>query len=482
MKVPRIVGAVAAKTTKSRIGYAGWGFADQAMSSLSNFGVGLVAARASTSEEFGAFSIAFATSVLGVGISRALVAEVYSVRFSGGSTTFSAASGLDPDSGPGPDALGEIIEVENELQAVENGGAASAFAEDDGGARYPQATGTLGLCLLLGLLAGCACAGASLFVGGSLSTALMVLAVGMPFLVVQDVGRYICITRRDAFGATISDTVWVVSFAVAVAVLTTARGGFPTASYALGAWVFGAACAAAVGFARLHALPRLSHGIAFWRRIWRQSMRYFVDWMSFGASIQLAYYLLGFTAGLAVVGELRAAMLLAGPLNIVLMGAVMLLVPEVTRYRRRTGSRLFRVTALVTAALAVVVVLWIGFVSLLPDSLIQKFLGDAATSAVPLLPYVLLSLLTTVLAQGPLGSLRATGDVRRGTMASLPTAPFYLCGMAIGAGIFGGAEGALIGGSVANLIAAALGTYFLIIATREAPIDFVEATSADTIA
>ena len=117
---PRIVRSVV-ETTKSRLGYAGWGFADQAMSSLSNFGVGLVAARASTSEQFGAFSVAFATSVIGVGIARALVSEVYSVRYSGGGQTISAASGLDPDSGPAPDALGELLEVESELQELDAG-------------------------------------------------------------------------------------------------------------------------------------------------------------------------------------------------------------------------------------------------------------------------------------------------------------------------------------------------------------------------
>ncbi|HEY6530856.1 MAG TPA: hypothetical protein VIY72_01035 [Acidimicrobiales bacterium] len=467
-----------AKTTRSRLGYAGWGFADQAMSSLSNFGVGLVAARASTAEEFGAFSIAFATSVLGVGISRALVGEVYSVRYSGGGPTISAASGLDPDSGPDPDGLGELLEAESEMQGLDASDGAGAPESEE---RYPQVAGTLGIALVLGLLAGLACAMAALVASGSLRGALFVLAVGMPFLVVQDVTRFVCITRRDAFGATVSDTVWVVGFVAAIAVLHVTQGGFPSANGAMGAWVVGAAFGALAGCVRLHALPRLVRGLDFGRVIWRQSTRYFLDWLALGATVQLAYYVLGFTAGLAVVGEYRAAMLLAGPLNIVLMGAVMLLVPELTRYRRRTGDRLLKLTVAISVVLIAISVAWIGIVAVLPDTVLVKLLGDAASSAQPLLPYVLLWLVTAVLAQGPLVSLRATGDVRRGTRASIPAAPFQLFALAIGAAVIGGAEGALVGAAAANVVAGILATYHLIVATRRGPIEFVDEAPVEAV-
>ena len=71
-------------------------------------------------------------------------------------------------------------------------------------------------------------------------------------------------------------------------------------------------------------------------------------------------------------------------------------------------------------------------------------------------------------------ALRATGDVRRGTKASVPVAPFQLFGLAVGAALLDGASGALVGGAVANLVAAGLAVYHLIVATRAAPIEFVD--------
>jgi hypothetical protein len=49
---------------------AGWGVADQALSSLTNFVVGIYIARSLDTKEFGAFSLAFATYVIALNASR----------------------------------------------------------------------------------------------------------------------------------------------------------------------------------------------------------------------------------------------------------------------------------------------------------------------------------------------------------------------------------------------------------------------------
>ena len=64
-------------------GRLGWGVADQAMSSLTNFGVGIYVARSLGIQEFGAFSLAFATYLIVLAASRGLATDALAVRFSG---------------------------------------------------------------------------------------------------------------------------------------------------------------------------------------------------------------------------------------------------------------------------------------------------------------------------------------------------------------------------------------------------------------
>jgi hypothetical protein len=453
---------------RDRLGYAGWGLADQALSSLSNFGAGLVAARASTTEAFGAFSIAFATAMLGIGVVRALVSEVYSVRYSGGDAGL-LPGGSDPDDLAGSEAVAAWVEAEHDVEAS---AAEPAGAVADRSERYPHAGGAWGAALLISLVASAGCLVAAALASGSLRASFVVLAIGMPGLVLQDSARYICMARRDAVGAALSDGIWVVAFAGVVIGLAVVNGEFPGATASLAAWVFGATCGAVAAGLRMWVWPRIGEGMAFARRVWRHSARYIIDWLSLGATVQLSYYVLGFTAGLAVVGEFRAALLLVGPLNIVVMGAVMILVPELTRYRRRTGGRLFMPAISLTVLLEVVAIVWVAIIAALPASALETLLGDAATDARPLLPEVFVMMSFGLMAQGPLVCLRATGDVRRGTKASLPSAPFQLLGAAVGAAITGGAGGALLGAATGGLVSGVLGTYQLIAATREAPIVF----------
>jgi hypothetical protein len=56
-----IVGTVAAAPKRAIAARMSWGLADQAVSSLSNFAVGLVVARALGAVDFGIFALAWAT-------------------------------------------------------------------------------------------------------------------------------------------------------------------------------------------------------------------------------------------------------------------------------------------------------------------------------------------------------------------------------------------------------------------------------------
>jgi hypothetical protein len=301
---------------------------------------------------------------------------------------------------------------------------------------------------------------------------MLILTVGMPFLVLQDVVRFVCMSRQDAFGATLSDGAWVVAFVVGIGAVHLATGSAPGAAGALATWIFGAVCGVVVGGVRMGAVPHIRDGVRFARLVWRQSLRYVVDWLALGASAQAGLYLLGATAGLAVLGETRTAFLLTGPINIVIMGATMVLVPELTRYRRRTGSRLFLAACAISGLLLVASLTWLGIIAVLPESALEVILGDAAADARSLLLPLVFTSAVVMIAQGPLVCLRATGDIRRGTRASLPTAPFMLLGATIGAAITGDAAGAVIGTAIGYGVSGVLCTIQLVLATRSSPIVF----------
>ena len=61
----------------------GWGVADQAVSSLTNFAVSIYVARALGAAQFGAFSLAYVTYSFALNASRGLATDPLMVRFSG---------------------------------------------------------------------------------------------------------------------------------------------------------------------------------------------------------------------------------------------------------------------------------------------------------------------------------------------------------------------------------------------------------------
>ena len=60
----------------------GWGLADQALSSLTNFALAVLVARTVGTAELGAFGLAFTTYTITLGATRALCSEPLTVRYS----------------------------------------------------------------------------------------------------------------------------------------------------------------------------------------------------------------------------------------------------------------------------------------------------------------------------------------------------------------------------------------------------------------
>ena len=107
----------------------GWGLADQALSSLTNFALAILVARTVSTSALGAFGLAFTTYTITLGATRALCSEPLTVRYS---------------------ATGEREWREG-------------------------ASAATGVALVLGAIAGVLCIGASFLFGGTLRPSLIVL-------------------------------------------------------------------------------------------------------------------------------------------------------------------------------------------------------------------------------------------------------------------------------------------------------------------
>src|SRR6185436_17936338 len=60
----------------------GWGIADQTLSSLTNFVLGIVVARSVDTTALGAFAFAFLAYAVGLGVNRAIAAQPLVIRYS----------------------------------------------------------------------------------------------------------------------------------------------------------------------------------------------------------------------------------------------------------------------------------------------------------------------------------------------------------------------------------------------------------------
>lgn len=375
---------------------ASWSFGDQALSSLTNFALAVVVARAVTAEEFGAFGLAFSAYLLVLGLVRAVTAEPLLVR----------ASHVEP--------------AEHARQAE-------------------AATGTA---LVAGVASAVVVGGVGLALGGATRTALVVLAVALPGLLVQDALRYVAISGGRPRAAFVNDAVWAVTQIVAVgAALATGRDGI---GWVTGAWGLAAAVAAAVSLVALALRPRPTAARA-WLGEHRDLIPSFVGEVATrNAGTRLTVFAVAATAGLAAVGGVRAAQVVTGPATVVLLGATMVTVPEAVRLHRRHPERLPSVvhrTSLGFGALALVV----GLAPLLlPMSWGTALLGATWAEARPVLVPQALLLGAMGATSGYLTGLRVLEAARASLGARLVIAPLGLAAGVLGAW-WGGGTGAVAG-------------------------------------
>ena len=346
-------------------GRAGWGLADQMLSSLTNFGLGILVARNVGREDFGGFSLAFASFLVVLNVSRAISTEPLLIRYS-------------------------AISVEEWRRGARAAAGASL------------ATGALGSVICLAVAA---------LTQGPVQAAFATLAVVLPGLLLQDCWRFAFVARGTPRVTFLVDLAWAAALVPLLLVVELGVSGV-TVVLPLLAWGGSAAFAALVGALLAGIVPRPDLTRA-WLHLHTDLVPRFVAEAITGAGAgQVVVLAVGGLVGLKDAGAIRAGQLLMGPMQVMFMAVTLIAVPEAVLILRGGLDRLVRACVLIGAGMSLSVVVWTALVLLLPDSVGTALLGETWTGAREVILPLGLALAGLAASSGAGIGLRALADAR----------------------------------------------------------------------
>lgn len=381
---------------------------DQAVSSLTNFAVVLLAVRTVGSAQFGAFSLAYVTYSFALSASRGLVTGPLQVRFSG-------------------------TDLPTWRRAV---------AECAG-------TATVG-----GLVAGIGVLVTALLLHGTARAAFVALGLVLPGLLLQDSWRYAFFALGRGSQAFLNDTIWAVGLIPALGLLRVTHR--QDVFWFILAWGAAAIVAAAAGAWQAGVFPKLSHAWDWVAKHRDLGFRYLVESMAINGASQLRTYAVGIIVGLTAIGYLQAANTLMGPFMVIYLGMTLVTVPEAVRAMRRSLRHLRLFCVLAGIGLAVISLAWgVMLLVSLPRGLGNWLLGPIWRPAYPLVLPLTLSIMGGCIDSGATSGLHALGAARRSLRAGLIASAIYLACTIVGtfvAGVQGTVWGLAIGTWVGAII------------------------------
>ena len=351
------------------------GVVDQLLSSGSNFLATLIGAHYLSAQDFGAFSVAMLSYMVTLGLTRGLCAEALLVR---------------PGATPAEQHRRASLAT-----------AAAAY---------------------LGAGAGAVFALSSLFAHGPLRPCLVIIGVTLPALLVQDVLRYAAFSRGRPQAALISDGFWTVAGVASYVVLLRLTDGSPV--LLLLAWTVTGIIGGFLQAWRDRVVPALSHGVGWIIENRDLSFRYALENLSGQGAGQVATYSLVAIAGTAAVGAVRGAQTLFGPMNIVLSGTNIVLVPEGRRAYERSPRTLAMMSLLASGLFTVVGMAMLAILLLVGPDQGARLLGPTWLNARQVIfPIGLAAIAGGALAGATAGlrSLSAAKELLRIRLLTLPT-------------------------------------------------------------
>jgi O-antigen/teichoic acid export membrane protein len=378
---------------------------DQAFSSLTNFALGILVARAVTPSEFGAFSLAFTTYALALGGSRALATEPLVVRYAGSS-----------------------VEVHRRAAASASGAA-----------------------LVVGAITGAIALVFGATRAGALGEAFLALGISLPGLLLQDSWRYIFFSGGRGSLAFLNDALWAVVMFPAVAVLLLTHHA--TILWLTLAWGGAGTIAGLVGALQGRVVPRPSAALQWFRAQRDLGARYLGEFGALSGARQISLYAVGGIAGVAAVGAIRAANMLFGPIDVFYLGVRLVVVPEGVRILKRSARQLRGACALLSGALSAISVAWGVLIIVLPERIGEALLGQTWSLAHQVAVPIAVMMAAGGISAGNLVGLRALAAARRSFRARLLVSMLQIVGTIAGAAVGGAVTAAwgLAAGVVAGV-------------------------------
>jgi O-antigen/teichoic acid export membrane protein len=398
----------------------GWGLADQAMSSLTNFAMSFYIARSLGATQFGAFSLAYVTYSFCLNASRGLATDPLLVRFSGAA-------------------------LPRWRRAV------------------ASSTGTASA---VGLLTGGAALAAALFLTGTTRLAFIALGLTLPGLMLQDSWRFSFFALGKGSRAFLNDLTWAAALIPGIIVLR--KTGHEAVFWFVLVWGASAAVGAAIGASQARVIPQIVQARDWVSHHRDLGLRYLAENTTNSGATQLRVYAVGFILNLAAVGYLQAAQMLMGPFLVVFMGISLVTVPEAARVLKKSPRHLQLFCLVVGLALAVAAFAWGALLLIvLPRGLGNLLLARMWRPTYGLILWSTLSVIGPCFTAGATAGLHALGKARRSLRAMVIASAALAIGSVVGA-ITGGTVGTLRGMTAATALGAFLWWWQLRVGLREA--------------
>ncbi|GAA5651212.1 hypothetical protein [Geodermatophilus obscurus] len=389
------------------------------MSSLSSFALGVLVAREVSAAEFGAFALSFTVYGYLVIVTRVLVSQPLTVRFS--------------DAAPS--------------------------------AARQAARQSTGAAIVVGLPPAAALALTGVLLGGTVGPTLVLTAVLLPGLLLQDAWRMVFFAAGRPRAAAAIDSAWAVVQVCLMLMLSTTDQGSAVAY--LGVWGLSGWLAALLG-ALLAGLVPAPRATWQWLKAHWDLSRYFVtEYVLINGSTQLMLVLVAATGGLAVAGALRGAQVLTGPVGILVTSGMAFAIPELARRPWTVGRRLIRAGVGISGTVVVLATVWGALLLVLPEEVGRQLMGDTWTGVDAILVPTVLGLVMSASGLGPTCGILAAQRPKVLFWLQIIAAPAYLIGGLVGV-LTGGAFGAAVGIALAHTLGAGFAWIRLVVVARQA--------------
>ncbi len=381
----------------------GWGLADQMLSSVTNFLMGLLVARTVGPAEFGAFGLAYATYTLALGGSRALALEPLVVRFS----------------------------------AAPNDRTKRAVA---------AAAGTS---LVLGAIVGSASLMVAALTGGPLRSAFALLGIALPGLLVQDAWRFCFFAAGRGDRAFWNDFLWAAVMLPAAALLVSS--GNASMPLLMAVWAIAGCTAAAAGLVQARVTLTPGRALDWFREQRDLSSRFFAEFVVSSGANQLSLFLIAALSSVAEVGRLRAGQVMLGPLNILFLGAGLVAVAETARLVAEAPAKITVAARTLSGLLTLGTATWVTVALLLPASAGEAIMRTNWAGGRALLPPLALGTIGVALSYGPMTGLRVLAAAKSSLEARIFDATSTLM-LSVAGAAAAGAPGAAWGFAIAGCL------------------------------